>query len=207
MTYVFAIHAPIAGIALLPVLLGLPLVLLPLHIVFLELIIDPACSIAFESEAEHPQIMKRRPRDPAKRMFDRQTLWFVVEQGLGLLLMTVAAFLITNYQGMDQSTVRAITFTTLVLGNLILVWANRSRTRTIPEMILGYQNWPLWIITASSLLVLLVVIYVPAVQAVFQFSALGLRDLAFCIILSLASVTAFEVVKLKNRHAGDARSA
>ena len=63
MTYIFAIHVPIAGMSLLPVLFRLPLVLMPLHIVFLELVIDPACSIAFESEPEHPQTMKRPPRD------------------------------------------------------------------------------------------------------------------------------------------------
>ena len=72
MTYIFAIHVPIAGMSLLPVLFQLPLVLMPLHIVFLELVIDPACSIAFESEPEHSDIMKRPPRNPASRMFDEK---------------------------------------------------------------------------------------------------------------------------------------
>ena len=63
-TYIFAVHVPIAGMSLLPVLFGLPLVLMPLHLVFLDLVIDPGCSTAFESEPEHSNIMKRRPRDP-----------------------------------------------------------------------------------------------------------------------------------------------
>src|SRR5215510_12191124 len=76
MTYVFAIHIPIAGMSLLPVLFGLPLVLMPLHIVFLELVIDPACSVAFESEPADPNIMKRPPRNPRSRMFAPKTVSF-----------------------------------------------------------------------------------------------------------------------------------
>jgi Ca2+-transporting ATPase len=199
MTYVFAIHLPIAGISLLPLLVRFPMVLMPLHIVFLELIIDPACSIAFESEAEDPRIMNRRPRDPKARMFDKKTLWFVIEQGLGLLLMCLAALLIARYQGLGTTEARTITFTTLILGNLALVWANRSRTRVIPEMILRAQNWPLWIITASALTVLTLVLAVPYARSLFQFSTLRFRDVALCIALSLASVSAFELVKLRGR--------
>src|SRR5204863_7054238 len=74
MLYILAIHVPIAGMSLLPVLFGLPLVLMPLHIVFLELIIDPACSVAFESEAEHPDIMIRPPRRRDSRLIDKWTV-------------------------------------------------------------------------------------------------------------------------------------
>jgi magnesium-transporting ATPase (P-type) len=78
--------------SLLPVLFGLPLVLMPLHIVFLELVIDPACSIAFESEPEHPGIMKRPPRNPKARLFDRHTILFALLQGFWLFLATLAGF-------------------------------------------------------------------------------------------------------------------
>src|SRR4029079_7135933 len=135
MTYILAIHVPIAGMSLLPVLFGLPLVLMPLHIVFLELIIDPACSVAFESEPEHASIMKRKPRSPNAKLFDAQTVWFGFLQGLSLFVVTLAAFLISLYRGQGEMDARTISFATLVLGNLALIWANRSRTRIIPSML------------------------------------------------------------------------
>jgi Ca2+-transporting ATPase len=199
MTYVFAIHMPIAGLSLLPLLFGMPMVLMPLHIVFLELIIDPACSIAFESEAEHPGIMQRKPRDPKAVMFDSRTLWFVVEQGVGLFLMSALALLASAYLGSTENETRTIAFTTLILGNLALVWANRSRSRIIPEMLLSTQNWPLWFITAGALLVLGLVIYVPVIGTLFQFSPLLPSNLLLCVVLSLASVTVFEITKLRQR--------
>ena len=96
LTYVFAIHIPIAGIALLPLLFGWPLVLLPVHIVFLELIIDPASSVAFEAEPENPQVMKRPPRNPREPMFGKRTLLMGLLQGIGVLAMVLAVFLIAQ---------------------------------------------------------------------------------------------------------------
>ena len=198
MTYIFAIHLPIAGMSLLPVLFRLPLVLMPLHIVFLELVIDPACSIAFESEAEDPQIMNRPPRDPKMRMFDRKTIRFVLLQGFGLFLVTLGAFMVSLYRGQGELDARAISFTTLVLGNLVVIWANRSRTRTVLEM-LRSRNIPLWGITAGALLLLALVLYIPSVRHLFQFSTLHLDDLVVCTALALISVTWFEMLKLRNR--------
>src|SRR5262249_28026466 len=146
-----AVHVPIAGMSLLPVLFRLPLVLMPLHIVFLEFVIDPACSIAFESEPEHPSTMQRPPRDPSARVFDRSTVASAAVQGLSLLTVALIAYLISLYRGQGEFDARAISFTTLVLGNLALIWANRSETRTIPEM-LQTRNYPVWGITAGTML-------------------------------------------------------
>src|SRR5262245_54738690 len=199
MTYVFAIHLPIAGLSLLPVLFGLPLVLMPLHIVFLELVIDPACSTAFESEPAHPQIMNRPQRNPKSRLFDRRMITSARFQGLLLFAMTLGAFLISLYRGQGEVDARAISFTTLVLGNIALIWANRSRTRTIPEM-LRSRNIPLWAVTVSALALLAVVLYVPAIRDLFQFSTLHLNDIAVCAALALASITGIEAAKLIRRY-------
>jgi soluble P-type ATPase len=198
MTYVFAIHLPIAGLSLLPVFFGLPLILMPLHIVFLELVIDPACSTAFESEPEHPQIMKRPPRDPRSRLFDRRMIMSAIFQGLVLFAMALGAFVISLYRGQGEVDARAISFTTLVLGNLALIWANRSRTRTIPEM-LWSRNVPLWAVTTGALTLLAVVLYVPSIRDLFQFSTLHPNDIAICVLLALASITGLEVAKLLRR--------
>ena len=83
--YVLAIHVPIAGISLIPVLFGWPLVLMPVHVIFMELIIDPACSVAFEMEPEETDVMRRPPRDPERRLFTRQMMVRSLLQGLGSL--------------------------------------------------------------------------------------------------------------------------
>jgi Ca2+-transporting ATPase len=199
MTYIFAIHVPIAGISLMPVLFRLPLVLMPLHIVFLELVIDPACSIAFESEPEHPQTMKQPPRIPTARMFDKPTMLSAVVQGFSLFVVTLGAFLISLYRGQGELDARAISFATLVMGNLALIWANRSRTRTIPEM-LHERNYPVVAITAGTLSLLAAVLYIPSLRNVFEFSTLHLNDLVLCFLLALASITSIEVGKLLRRH-------
>jgi len=198
MTYIFAIHVPIAGMTLLPVVFRLPLVLMPLHIVFLELVIDPACSMAFESEPEHSNIMNRPPRPPSTRMFDRKTIAMGLLQGLTLLLVTIAAFVISLYRGQGEQDARAISFTTLVLGNLALIWSNLSRTRTIPEL-LRSRHTSLWAITAGAISLLAFVLYVPASRNLFQFSTLHLNDLAVCVLLVLISVTWFEATKILRR--------
>src|SRR5215813_9617830 len=195
MTYIFAIHVPIAGMSLLPVLFRLPLVLMPLHIVFLELVIDPACSTAFESEPEHSNIMNRPPRNPATRMFDRKTITMGLLQGLMLFIVTISAFLISLYRGQGELDARAISFTTLVLGNLALIWTNRSLTRTIPEL-LRSRNAALWAITAGAISFLALVLYVPGARELFQFSTLHVNDLAVCVLLVLISVTWFEAAKI-----------
>jgi len=200
MTYVCAIHVPIAGLSLLPVLFRLPLILMPLHIVFLELVIDPACSVAFESEPEHPSIMKRPPRDPKARIFDKTTIRSAAFQGFSLFFVAIAAFLISLYRGQGEYDARAISFTTLVLGNLALIWANRSASRTIPEMIRA-RNYPLWTITAGALLVLAAILYIPSIRDVFQFSTLHLNDIVICVLLAMFSVTGIELRKLLGRNA------
>jgi Ca2+-transporting ATPase len=201
MTYIFAIHVPIAGMALLPVLLRLPLVLMPLHIVFLELVIDPACSTAFESEPEHSNIMNRPPRDPASRMFDAKTIAFGLMQGFVLFIMTSSAFLISLHRGQGELDARAISFTTLVLGNLALIWTNRSRTRTIPELFRS-RNVALSSITIGALAFLVVALYVPGARSLFQFSTLHVDDIVVCVLLAMASVMWFEVAKLWRRSKG-----
>jgi Ca2+-transporting ATPase len=198
MTYIFAIHVPIAGMSLLPVLFQLPLVLMPLHIVFLELVIDPAFSIAFESEPEHSNIMKRPPRNPASRMFDAQTISFGLLQGSVLFLVTVCAFLVSLWRGQGELDARAISFTTLVLGNLALIWTNRSRTRTIPEL-LRSRNVALSAITVGAMGLLALTLYLPAARDLFQFSTLHLNDVTVCVLLAITSVTWFEIVKVVNR--------
>jgi Ca2+-transporting ATPase len=109
MAYILAVHVPIAGMSLIPILLGLPLVFFPVQVVFLELIIDPACSVAFEAEPEEADVMNRPPRIPNKPLFSRSMLGLSLLQGLIVLIIVLAVFATSIYRGQEEADVRALT--------------------------------------------------------------------------------------------------
>ena len=131
MAYIFSIHVPIAGMSLIPVLFNMPLVLLPVHIVFLELIIDPACSVVFESEKEERNVMNRPPRKKDEGIFTRRTLVLSLLQGFVVLAVTLVIYWSALSRGLEESEVRALTFATIVVANLCLILTNRSWSDTI----------------------------------------------------------------------------
>ena len=198
MSYVLAIHVPIAGLALIPVLLRWPLVLLPVHVVFLELIIDPACSIAFEAEPEEANIMNRPPRDPQQPLFDRRTLLLSLLQGASVLVIALAVFVIAHLRGEPETNTRALTFTTFIIANLALILANRSWTRLIVAT-LRSPNPALWWVIGGALAVLALVLYVPFARDLFRFSRLHKVDLVICSIAGMFSVLWFEALKIFGR--------
>jgi Ca2+-transporting ATPase len=198
MSYVLAIHVPIAGLALIPVLLKWPLVLLPVHVVFLELIIDPACSIAFEAEPEEANVMNRPPRDPQQPLFDRRTLLLSFLQGASVLAIALAVFAIAHLRGEPETNTRALTFTTFIIANLALILANRSWTRLIVRT-LGSPNPALWWVIGGALAVLALVLYVPFARDLFRFSRLHKMDLVICSIAGVFSVLWFEALKIFGR--------
>ncbi len=124
--YIVAVHIPIAGLALLPLLLGLPLMLSPIHIAFLEMIIDPACSMVFEAEGEEANVMRRPPRDPkSPLLLPRRILWALL-QGLIALAILAGVLISAARMGMPEPDLRALVFTSLVLINMGLILVNRS---------------------------------------------------------------------------------
>jgi Ca2+-transporting ATPase len=131
-------------------------------------------------------------------MFDKATLGVALWQGFTLFAMTLGAFVISLYRGQGESDARAISFTALVLGNLALIWVNRSRTRTTFELI-RLRNIPLWGITAGTLAVLGAVLYVPWARRLFQFSFLHLHDWVVCALLTALLLALFEGAKVVRR--------
>jgi Ca2+-transporting ATPase len=198
MSYVLAIHVPIAGLALVPVLLKWPLILLPVHVVFLELIIDPACSVAFEAEPEETNVMSRPPRDPSQPLFDHRTLVISLLQGVSVLAIALAVFVIAHLRGEPETNTRALTFTTFVIANLALILANRSWTRLIIGT-LRSPNPALWWVISGALAVLAIVIYMPFARDLFRFSRLHNVDLLICGVAGLLSVLWFEALKIIGR--------
>ncbi len=192
--FVIAAHIPIIGLSLIPVLLGWPLVLLPVHILFLQLIIDPACSVVFEAEPEEEDIMRRPPRAPATPLFDRGTVVFGLMQGVALLLVVLAIYAVTLYRGQGEAVARALTFTTLVIASLGLILANRSRTRPLLAL-LRRPNRALWWIFGGTLALLGLVLYVPSLRELFYFGVLHAGDLFIALLGATLGVVAFEAAK------------
>lgn len=167
--YIIAVHVPIAGLSMLPVLLGGPLILLPVHVAFLQLIIDPTCSIAFEAEPESPEAMKRPPRSAGARLIGRSNLGLSLIQGVLVFCLVGGACLFAVAAGYDQQALRALAFATLVLGNLGLILTNRSRSESLLQS-LGRKNRPLWVILAGATVSLALILGVPSLAELFQFS-------------------------------------
>lgn len=195
MSFVFAVHMPIAGLALIPILAGWPLVLMPVHIVFLELIIDPACSIAFEAEPSEPDLMERPPRNPGEPLLSRHRIILSSLQGASVLLIVLLVFAISLYRGETETIARTMTFTTLVIGNLMLILTNRSWTHVIAAT-LRIPNPALWWVVGGAFAVLVFVIFVPFMQELFRFSPLRLMDIAICLAGGTVSLLWFEGWKL-----------
>jgi Ca2+-transporting ATPase len=196
--YIFAIHVPIAGMSLLPVLFGWPLVLLPVHIVFLELIIDPACSIVFEAETEERDVMTRPPRRRGAPLFNNRTVGISLLQGLSVLAVLLIVYLIALKRGQGEADARALTFTTLIVANIGLIFVNRSWTRVIVDT-LRSPNAALWWVTGGALLLLGLVLYVPFLRNLFHFSFLHPIDLVICLGSGVVSILWFEVLKFASR--------
>jgi len=201
MSYILAVHVPIAGMALLPVLLGWPALLYPMHIAFLELIIDPACSLAFENEPAEADVMQRPPRDAEAPLFGGATLWLALLQGLGVLGLVLAAYVWAEPR-LPENEARAFAFVTLVVGNLALILSNRSVTKPI-WVTLRTPNLTLWIVVGVALALLLGALYVPWAVSMLRFAPLPLDELAAAAALGLVSVLWSEGIKQARRMAGD----
>lgn len=197
MAYILAIHVPIAGMSLIPVLLDWPLIFFPVQVVFLELIIDPACSIAFEAEPEESDVMKRTPRDPNRPLFGRRTLGLSLLQGLIVLIIVLAVYAVSIYRGQGGAEARALTYTTLIIANLGLILTNRSWSRTILET-MNTPNPALWWVIGGALAFLAAVLYVPYLRELFGFAYLHFIDIAICFMAGITSILWFEGLKIVN---------
>ncbi len=192
--YTLASHLPIIGLTLVPVIMKWPLVLLPFHVAFLHLIIDPACSVVLEAEREEPTVMQRPPRAAREPLFGRRTFAISILQGLSVLCVVLAVFAVAHYSGRADEEARALTFATLVLANLTLIFTNRSWRRTILGT-LRSSNPALWWVVGGTIAFLGLVICVPFSRELFRFSALHLSDWAVCFFAALCSILWFEVLK------------
>jgi Ca2+-transporting ATPase len=202
MSYVMAIHIPIIGLTLLPALMpSIPLLLMPLHIVFMELIIDPACSVAFEHEQEEHHIMSRPPRHPDGKFFSWKRIVHSVLLGVLLLGMVLTVYFLSVSEGHTVQEARAITFCALIVGNLALILSALSSSRPFYASFVE-RNYALLVILAAAALLLTLIITVPLLQSLFAFQFPGFghfgTSLAGAAVL-LAIMELDKILGLKRR--------
>jgi Ca2+-transporting ATPase len=200
MAYIIAVHVPIFGMTLIPVFVpAWPLVLLPVQIAFLQLVIDPACSIVFESEPIDPAVMERSPRDVNAPLFVRRDLAIAALQGLSVLGVVLAVYLWTIWLDRPDDAVRSAAFVTLFVGNLALILVNRSWRLSIRQTLRERPNPTLkWILPGAALLVI-VLLTVPALRDAFNFGALQPTDWIVAVAGGCAAITWFELLKHRAR--------
>jgi Ca2+-transporting ATPase len=193
--FIVAVHVPIAGLSILPVFFAdWPLLLLPVHIAFLQLIIDPSCTLIFESERAEANVMRRPPRDRAVGLFSRETLGIALLQGGSILVVCLGVFLMARREH-PVDAARAHTFVTMVVAFLVVILVNRSWTESAVAMLRVRNPAVVWVLVEATVL-LAVAISLPIAQRLFHFAPLHLPDLLLSLAAGLLCVLWFEGVKL-----------
>jgi Ca2+-transporting ATPase len=195
MTFIFSVHIPIAGMSLIPVIFQWPLALLPVHIVFLELIIDPACSVVFEMEQDEKNIMKRKPRRLEEPLFGRPMILRGLIQGLAVLAIVAGVYTLSLSQGLGENEARTFAFANMVIANLGLIFTNRSWTRSILAT-LRIPNAALWWVTGAALVFLALTVTVPFLEKLFSFAQITIFEFLLCIVTAGISILISEALKI-----------
>ncbi len=196
MAFIVSVHLPIAGMSLIPVIMHWPLALLPAHILFLELIIDPSCTIVFEMEADEKDIMNRKPRGLDEPLFSRAVFSRAVIQGTCIFLAVLGVYAFMLNHGYSENEARTICFTGIVSGNLGLIFANRSWTKSIFGM-LGEPNRALWWVSGGAMFFLAAAVGIPFLQELFRFAPLPWRHMPLVLGLSILCFVIADIAKLK----------
>lgn len=193
-TFILAVHVPIAGLALLPLVFGLPILLGPVHIAFLEMIIDPVCTLVFEAETEEEDVMRRPPRDPERPMFSFAFISRGVIQGLLALTAVVIMLAFALWAGLSVDAVRAVTFVALVAVILSLVLVNRSRAVSILAAV-SRPNRALVLVFLAVAVILTVGLSLPFARRLFSFEAPPLPMIALSLFAGPVMLVALEGLK------------
>ena len=198
--YILAIHLPIAGLALLPIAVGRPLVLTPMLIAILELIIDPLCSVVLEAERDERDVMRRPPRDPEGALLSPSLLFTGFLQGVFAILAVCGIFLYATLSGLPSETVRSMGFLALICVNYALIFGNRSFSAS-PFAGFARPNPSLWVSIVSAAAALTAIFCVRPVRAFLHLGPLQGHQVLLCLAAGLALLGALELIKLLVRRA------
>ena len=194
MGFIFAVHVPIAGLALLPLLFGLPILFGPVHIAFLEMVIDPVCSLVFEAETEEEDVMRRRPRTPDEPLFSAPLIAWGLLQGAFAFALVAVIFVVAFKRGMPEEEVRALAFFSLVLAIVGLIFVNRSFSASLVTA-LRRPNPALSLVLLAVTTTLSVTLLWPFARGLFRFGPLHLDDLALTLGAGVLVLVFLELLK------------
>ena len=194
MGFIFAVHVPIAGLALLPLVLGLPIIFGPIHIAFLEMVIDPVCSLVFEAETEEDDVMRRPPHAPDQPLFSWPLIFWSLLQGLVAFALIAAIYVLAYRSGMPEREVRALAFFSLVVAIVSLILVNRSFSASLLTA-LRRPNGTLAAVLSVVAATLALTLLVPSVSNLFAFGPLHADDLALTLGAGVVILVSLELLK------------
>ena len=194
MAFIFAVHVPIAGLALLPLAFGLPILFGPIHIALLEMVIDPVCALVFEAEWEEDDVMRRPPRPPADPLFSVPMIGWSVFQGGLAFAMLATVFLVETWSGMPEMELRALTFFALIAEIVALILVNRSFSASLGEALIRH-NAALRYVVAAITGVTALILVLPQAQAMLKFGSIAWRDMVLALGLGVMLLVLLEVCK------------
>ncbi len=199
--YLVTIHVAIAGVALVPVAFDLPLILFPVQIVFLELFIDPTCSIAFEGDPAEPDVMDRPPREPGEPLLPRGSLMTSILAGVLIVAAAIGFYSVAMASGVDPAVSRALAFVTLVAGNTSLMLVVRSGRRSLYQSF-GMRNRIVPLLVAGTAAGVALLLWVPWVTEIFRFAPPSPALALLAVVLGFLAAAWVEPVKwLRQRRA------
>lgn len=199
MAFIFAVHVPLAGFALLPLALGFPVLFGPIHIAFIEMIIDPVCALVFEAERAEDDIMSRPPRDPDQPLFSMPMVAWSVFQGAVAFVMLATAYMVSIWYHLAAPEVRELVFLALLASMVALILANRSFDTSLRHAFTR-QNLMLRYVLGGVLAVLLLTLFLPALRTLLKFGAPDWTYAALAIAIGGTLLILIESLKpLANR--------
>lgn len=194
--YILAIHVPLLGMAIIPILFfDWPIVLLPAMVAFIEMVVDPACTVIFQAEPADPKIMKHKPRPVSESLFARGTLLIALMQGLSVLLVAVLIYLGALAMGRDDDQIRTITFVYLILANVFLILTNRSWTMPTIQILRKRKNPTVKWIVGLALLLLVIIVEIPIAREAFNLGPISWLDWVVLITVSYLGIAWFDAYK------------
>ena len=201
--YIISIHIPIILTVFIPLVLGwvYPNILSPVHVIFLELIMGPTCSIIFENEPMEKNTMTQKPRPMVSSIFSWNELMTSIVQGLAITLGILAVYQYSVSQGYNEAHTRAMVFTVLIVANIFLTLVNRSFYYSIFTT-LRYKNFLVALIISITIVITALLLYVPALAAFFEFDVLSISQLSIGVGIGFLSVIWYELVKIRTRMKG-----
>ena len=199
MAFIFAVHVPLAGLALLPLIFGLPILFGPIHIALIEMIVDPVCALVFEAEKEEDNIMRRKPREPEAPLFSWSMIGWSVFQGALAFALLGAVYLTAALQGMAEADTRALIFVSLVMAILSLILVNRSFGTSLAAAFTR-KNVALRYVLGTIAAVIALILLIPALRVLLKFGSPNWSHFAVAVALGGVLLVSLEWLKpLANR--------